>query len=437
MIWNLTEYLATIIECLICADFMVKFLKCNDKHKVLSCYLLIVCTNSIITFLFNHLMIFEGILCLFRIIANFIISLILLKGTIYKKMFAALISDIIILLINFITLNLFSVIFNLSMLELVNERGMIRLITLFVTKFLFFLVTRLLINFEGNYRYTFSFVEWLMLSIVFFITMYIGLVFFRFILMNDSSTETPTAISVGIGLILINVFVYILMIRINLKNTEHTELLIDKMQMELYKTQLKESEKQYDEMRKIRHDMKNHLQCIAALLSENEIVNAKDYINEMLINKLDFGYQNIKTGNRVIDIISNTKLSQCRNENIKTIVNISFFKIDIDDVDMCVILGNLFDNAIEECKKIAGEKIVYFEISQKKSYINLVIKNTISKRILEDNPELKTTKSEKNIHGIGLKSVKDVVKKYDGMIELYEENDNFIVDVWLPSINLT
>ena len=86
----------------------------------------------------------------------------------------------------------------------------------------------------------------------------------------------------------------------------------------------------------------------------------------MLENKLDFVYQFIDTNNNIINVISNAKLTLCRNEKIKTVINISSFRLEMDDSDICVILGNLFDNAIEACKKIDEDKMIYFEISQKR-----------------------------------------------------------------------
>lgn len=143
----------------------------------------------------------------------------------------------------------------------------------------------------------------------------------------------------------------------------------------------------------------------------------------------------MNTGNRVVDVVANTKLSMCQNENIKTVLDINDFDLNIDDVDICIVLGNLFDNAIEASKKLDSEKLIMFEISQKKSYANIIIKNLINDSVLQNNPKLITNKA--GIHGIGLKSEKQVVEKYGGMMELYEQDDFFIADVWLPSKRIT
>ena len=205
------------------------------------------------------------------------------------------------------------------------------------------------------------------------------------------------------------------------------------MQLDVYKDRLTETQKQYNEIKSIRHDMKNHLQCILSLIKKTKYDESQEYVEDMLENKLDFVYQFIDTNNNIINVISNAKLTLCRNEKIKTVINISSFRLEMDDSDICVILGNLFDNAIEACKKIDEDKMIYFEISQKKGYVNFIIKNSIKKSVLKSNPNLKTNKSNAVWHGIGLKSAKETVSRYGGMIGFYENNDLFAVDVWIPS----
>ncbi|MDE5738285.1 MAG: GHKL domain-containing protein [Oscillospiraceae bacterium] len=433
MNWEWLELTVTIIEHWIYADFMIRFLKTKSEKMIWLSYILILFSNSIMTLVLNHYMIFEGILGMIRIGMNIIFSLILLKGTLFEKLFVSFITDGIVLIINFLTLNVLSRLFGIALIDLVNEQGMLRLLTLFITKFLFYIATRVLINFKQRDQYIFSIVEWISLITVFLITMFIEIEIFNMAYLYDISMQSPTAIGIGIGLITVNILVYILMRRISRTNAEKTALLIDKMQLKVYKSQLTNFEKQYEEMQQIRHDMKNHLQCIYILLQKHENDEAQAYVEDIVQNKLNFGYARVKTGHRIVDIIANTKLAQCSVEQITTTVNINYFELEMDDVDICIILGNLFDNAIEACKDIKGKRFLFFEIVQRKGYVNLVIRNSISDSVLKHNPELRTTKKIKLFHGIGLNSVKNTVSRYGGMIDFYEKNQEFIVDIWIPS----
>ncbi len=431
MIWNIFEYAATFVEYMIYADFMLKFLKPKKKQMALLCYLLILGINIALTLTFNHFISYEGILGLLRIIINFLIALFLLKGSLFEKIFVPLSLDICALLISFMTLKSLGWIFNETIEEMIKNRGLIRILNLFITKALLFVITRAMLKLKGVNRYSFSVTECTAISIIFVITMLIGLGIFQMDINAGISSETPMTIWIGIGLVAINVLTYILMKRISEKNIEKTELIIDKMQNELYRTQFEESEKKYDEMNKIRHDIKNHLQCISSLLDDKEYEKAESYVADMIKNKLDFEFKQINTGNRVVDAISNAKLTQCKNENILTVVNAGLIETSIDDVDMCSLLGNIFDNAIEACRKVEKDKKVHFEINQKKGYINIIMKNSVQNSVIETNPEFKTTKRNKKVHGYGIKSVKSIVEKYNGMMELFEQDGFFIADIWV------
>lgn len=431
MLWQVFEYAATIIEYVIYADFMVRFLEIKKCNK-LFCYLVILLSNTCLTLIFNYFMNYEGILGVSRIVVNFGIAVILLNGTIFEKLFSAMILDITALLVSYFSLTMLGMISGNTLEEMIEIRGIIRLLNLFITKFLLFLVTRVILRIKNKKKFFFDFPEIFVISLIFVITLIIGLGVFRSNLDSGVSSDSPMSIIIGIGLIAINVFTYILMKCISDKNLDRERLLLDKAQNEIYFSQLTEYEKQFNEMRKIRHDMKNHLQCLAALVSQNNNKQAEDYIDDIIENKLDFGCDYIKTGNKVVDAIINMKMSQCKKDNISTIVHINKFDTNVEDTDMCALLSNILDNAIEASIKEKERKEINIDIMPKKGYVNIIIKNAILQSVLEKNPELKTTKPDESIHGIGMRSISDIVKKYDGMLDFYEKNNFFIADVWLP-----
>lgn len=432
MIWQICEYAATIIEYVIYADFMVRFLDVKkDKNKIIS-FLVIFLSNTLLTSIFNCFMNFEGVLSVIRIVLNISIAIFLLKGTLFEKAFSAIILDITALFVSFVSLTLLGMLSGNSLEEMIESRGMIRLLNLFITKVLLFAVTRAILRIRVKEKLSFEFTEVLGISFIFVITLIIGIGIFRANLSAGVDTDSPISLVIGFGLIAINVFTYILMKRISDKNHEREILLLDKAQNEVYYSQLTEYENQLNEMRKIRHDMKSHLQCLAALISKNDNKQAEEYIDDIIENKLDFGYDYIKTENKVVDSIINMKLFQCKKDGITTIVHINKFDTYVEDTDMCALLSNILDNAIEASIKENERKEVCIEIMPKKGYVNIIVKNAISHSVLESNPDLKTTKTNDHIHGIGMRSTADIVKKYDGMLDFYEQNKFFVADVWLP-----
>ena len=97
-------------------------------------------------------------------------------------------------------------------------------------------------------------------------------------------------------------------------------------------------------------------------------------------------------------------------------------------------MGNIIDNAIEATRYIENAEIkISFFI--KGNYQNILCENTISQSVLALNPQLKTTKSEKLSHGLGINSVKDVVHSYDGTVNFFENDNKFSVHIMIPIKN--
>ena len=430
--WQLCEYAATIIEYLIYADFMVAFLDIKKGKNKFFCYAVIFSLNTILTLIFNSLVNYEGILGGIRISLNICIAIILLKGNILEKVFSAVILDITALLVSYTSLNTLGVLSGKSLEEMIETRGLIRLLNLFITKVLLFEVTRVILHIKKKKKFAFDPPEILVISLIFAITFIIGLGVFKANLAVGVPSDSPIYIIIGLGLIAINFLTYILMKRISDKNLEREKFILDKAQNEQYYSQLTEYENQFNEMRKIRHDIKNHLQCLSALISQNSNKQAENYINDIIENKLDFGHNYINTGNKVVDAIINMKLLQCKKDDITTTVHINKFDTYVEDTDFCALLSNLLDNAIEASCKETERREINIDIVPKKGYVNIIIRNAISKSVLENNPDLKTTKNDAIIHGIGMRAISDIVNKYDGMFDFFEQSNFFIVDVRLP-----
>ena len=102
----------------------------------------------------------------------------------------------------------------------------------------------------------------------------------------------------------------------------------------------------------------------------------------------------------------------------------------MDDVDICSVVGNVLDNAIEaELKETEDKREIELYIFWDGQDCVLRVKNYISKAVLCNNPELNTSKTDKKYHGLGTSIIKDTVEKYNGTVDMYEENDMFCCEV--------
>ena len=203
-------------------------------------------------------------------------------------------------------------------------------------------------------------------------------------------------------------------------------------QNKLMKQQMDEIENIYMTMRGWRHDYHNHLQSLKGYLSLNKVEQMKDYLNELEtdLDSIDTLYH---SGNLQLDSILNAKLAIAEKGQIRIHCDASIPpQLHVSDLDLCVILGNLLDNAIESCRKIKNpdERFirVYIGILKKQLYISIT--NATSETVKQRTDHYFTTK--RGDHGHGLKRVNQVVKKYDGYLNRQNEPGVFATEIVLP-----
>lgn len=197
-------------------------------------------------------------------------------------------------------------------------------------------------------------------------------------------------------------------------------------------------EHQYEEIRNIymnmrgwRHDYHNHLQVMKAQVSLGNYEEMKEYLDELEEN-LDRVDTYVKSGNLMVDAILNSKLTLAEQKEVK--VNCKALvpeQLPIDDVDLCVLLGNLLDNALEACEQIQEAKRflrIYMVVYQSQLYIS--IQNS-AKEDLNFNEKNYIT-SKRGNHGLGMKRVKIIVDKYNGYMILANEPGVFAAEVTMP-----
>lgn len=187
-------------------------------------------------------------------------------------------------------------------------------------------------------------------------------------------------------------------------------------------------DKKNDEIKKFRHDFKNHMICLQSLINGNDISSAADYIKE-LTQRDYINPSNIFTGNKIADaiLVEKTELAEQFNIQIE-------FQGEISDIippaDICIILSNALDNAIEECQKndIVNSIIDVRCIFRKNVQIIRITNPTYSKPVIKDGL-INTSKSDIQNHGLGLFNIRHTVNKYNGNFEIQHKDNLFILEV--------
>lgn len=187
----------------------------------------------------------------------------------------------------------------------------------------------------------------------------------------------------------------------------------------------------YLNMRGWRHDYHNHIQSMKAYLSIQEYDQLEHYLNELEEDLRDVDHL-VKSGNLMIDAILNSKLSLAQKQHITiTCKAHALADMQIRDIDLCVILGNLLDNALEACAKIEETQRfmrIYLDIVQAQFYASIM-----NSAVEESSFQARNYISEKRgEHGYGMKRVALTVAKYDGYLNLKNEPGVFVSEVMLP-----
>lgn len=205
-------------------------------------------------------------------------------------------------------------------------------------------------------------------------------------------------------------------------------------QRELIETHYREVENMYRQIRGWRHDYRNHIQMMKVLAASGDMDALKVYLDELDtdLNTVDTV---VKTGNPMADAILNSKISLARSRNIPTQVDAHIpVKLKMSELDLCCIIGNLFDNAMEASMALPEEKRmirVYMDMKGTQLYISFT-NFTAAKKLSKVGKGFKTSKGEG--HGFGLLRIDDIVSRYDGYLSRNSEDGAFTTEILIPQV---
>lgn len=186
------------------------------------------------------------------------------------------------------------------------------------------------------------------------------------------------------------------------------------------------------EMAKFRHDWNNHMIVMQDLFEQGKFEEVQKYF-EGLPQTKSVTKTKLLTGNETVDTILATKADLLTRYEIKVKLDGSLERLkQMEPVDICILFANLLDNAIEALRQYEDERILLIKATESLGAMMLVMENPISGELVWEGEKLKTTKSDTERHGMGLRNVEEVVTKYRGECEIAVEGDMFIVKIMLP-----
>lgn len=215
--------------------------------------------------------------------------------------------------------------------------------------------------------------------------------------------------------------------------SEKTKAAIAIREKEYYNQQAVLLAEKYDELRQYRHDMKNRMISMQQMLQKKQYDALRDYM-EKAAQKLEKTFTYSNTGNIALDSVINYKVSKMVESGIDVEINIALPEtLEIDEDDFVIIIGNLLDNAAEAAGKInnSSKKYIYMDFEYDMGSVWICVKNNFENEIKMQGDKFITGKKDKNIHGIGLQSVRSTIEKYNGQMDVSVEGNIFVVNIIL------
>ena len=190
----------------------------------------------------------------------------------------------------------------------------------------------------------------------------------------------------------------------------------------------------YRQIRGWRHDYRNHIQTMKAYAAEGDWEAIRRYL-DLLDEDLTSVDTAVKTGNPMADAILNSKISLANSKKIRVIADAHIpVKLKSSEIDLCCILGNLFDNAIEASEKLPEDQRVirvYMDMKNTQLYISFT-NFTAGKKLKKEGKLFRSTKGEG--HGFGLVRIDAIVERLDGYISRNSEDGAFTTEILLPQL---
>ena len=428
--WVIFELFINLLQGFFGAYIMIGCLKVR-KYKRQKPLLYILCTLVLfaaITFS-NYNAYFEGIAIYVFALILFLFALAFLSGSICQKLFFAIAYTNASAVGSIFSTNLISYITKIPIYEFLSKSTTLRIITVIISNAVMFLILFIIKKITDKSQLILKESEWLLLSFDLAISIIAYMFLYYAIYSSESIQARFFEALCAVAIIVINISIYYLLARYSNRYKIQMENTLLRQKDEYQSKAIIETKKQYEALQKSRHDFNNFVCIIRGLNQEDKRDEIEKYIDNYQKSTVK-SVRIIITGNSFIDAIVNTKISEAIELGIDVTTYISADIPEQIEIDMCNLIGNMFDNAIRATSN-SKDKTIRFTIKgdDEAKSLNVCLKNSVDAPVLSANPNLTTDKQYKKSHGLGTKIIKDIAAKYNGFAEFYDEDGSFCCNV--------
>lgn len=436
ILWNFFELAVTIFEEFVIIHFICKFLGHNFstiKGKVI--YVSGSLVGAVVVSVVDYLIEYESWLGAVYMAYWFSFALLFLEGKLLNKLFAVLLANMVVIFSSSLIPSSVSAILSSDVIILYSQKSFIRLITILMVQLCIFYFCSVILRLIDKALLELKKKEWGLIISVFIISFF-SLTMIQLTLLNQKGDLKSSAYTISLllsaefGIVLLNSICLYMTIALSKGNKSAEE---HKLKAQQYEHNIQYAEtirKQYEEMKSIRHDIKQHLTVIQRLQRDGNITEAVSY-TDSCVQIITAPEIFIDVGDVFINSILNSKLSIAKSKGIKVLCRAEQNISGISAFDLCNLLGNILDNAIEGAQNVASGKFIEVAMETDEFKLNILVSNSVEKSVLETNRELKSSKADHELHGLGVKTIRSLAEKYNGNADFYEEGLIFFCHVIL------
>lgn len=428
ILWLLVEAGTSLFEIILIQTFLNGFLEEKELSR----------TSKIIALTGSFALIFIVSTCLYSIptlvsinffVVTIILSFIQFKGKLVHRLFSCILLLALLLVMEIISVFLLVLVLDFDP-NIIQSNPMIKFAGIVIKNVMSLAAIKIICNLkktnvrEAGILYTVS------LFIVPVISVIISIILFHLVLRYEI-TDAAMILTAYLGLMYINAIVFgIFESILRHLDKEYKYKMIEK-QLELQVSHYSKLAETRETLFEVIHDFKNHLNCIYNLYKYNKGKELGKYI-ENLISITD-SENVVDTGNPVIDALLNdkTNIAQRLGINFNKVLNLPS-GINIAHNDICAILGNSLDNAIEACKRIENKSLmkeIELSMNYRDSYLIIVVTNTFDQPPLKEGRFFRSSKVTPGLHGLGMQSIERTVKKYNGNMVIKCDKSLFALEI--------
>ncbi|WP_162300557.1 sensor histidine kinase [Anaerosacchariphilus polymeriproducens] len=375
----------------------------------------------------------EIIMCIIIYLSTFILSYSFYKGSIFKRTIYPFLYTLFLMSVENIAYLISSIIFVMLPTDILKS-SIINMILAIFTKTFQIIIIELLVR---NNKVNFSFPKNFMREAIALVCLEYTFIIFFVSLWNMQKYNT---ISISIGFVIsvtivvslsMKFLTFLILYKLKKRADNDKEENLRMQQIEMSNKLNQDMTSVVDSLRSLRHDMNSHMGIIKGLLELAQYDELSKYLDS-ICEDLNISNHFIIINNKVLSVLINGKVSKAIDRGIDFLTSISVNKIVMSERDMCALISNIIENAIEATDKVDQNKYIKFRMKEQENQCLIYCENTYAEKPIIKGENFLTTKTDKGWHGIGIKTIKSIVEKYNGLMKV-EVEKLFIISIIIPN----